>query len=268
MSDIGDQFTAVLTREFVAASSDYGMRVVAMTTTASLVAALAARRLGAEDLAVATGFGTLDASPHPTLSLGEMGLRSAASPRGPITDIFVAVARGLVGVVVIPAQLDAAAATNLSYVGGTRDAPKVALPGSRGLPDNNDSPARVWYLVPDHSPRTLVDRVDFASGPSPSAGRVRRLVTKLGVFAFEPPTGWTTEGLFPGVRPHDVTSAEGFPISVPDDVPEIDPPTSKELAAFEAEDPQDLRSVEFDGRSGASHARNVVAQERADAASD
>ena len=49
----------------------------------------------------------------------------------------------------MPAQLDRVGATNLSYVGGSYESPRVALPGSRGLPDNNDSPSRVWYLVPD-----------------------------------------------------------------------------------------------------------------------
>ena len=166
VSMFGDLFTTVLAREFAAAAADDGVRVIAVTTTASLVAALAARRLGAADLAIAPGFGTLDGAPRPALSLGERALRAGASPRGPVSDTFVAVARGLMGVVVTPAQLDSRGATNLSHIAGTHAAPRVALPGSRGLPDNNDSPSRVWYLVPDHAARTLVDRVDFVSGTS------------------------------------------------------------------------------------------------------
>ena len=67
MSALGDLFTTVLAREFAAAATDDGVRVIAVTTTASLVAALAARRLGAADLAIAPGFGTLDAAPRPAL---------------------------------------------------------------------------------------------------------------------------------------------------------------------------------------------------------
>ena len=266
MSRLGDLVTTVLAREFVAASRD-DVRIIAITTTSTLVAGLAAQELGASDLSLAPGFGTLDAAPRVSLSLGEAALRAGASPQGPITDTFVAVSRGMVGVVVVPAQLDASGATNLSHVGGTYEKPKVALPGSRGLPDNNDSPSRVWYLVPDHSPRTLVDRVDFVSGPPPTSGRTRRLITRLGVFAFEAGTGWTAAGLFPGVNEADVAAAGGFPIRVPAGIGIVPEPTEAEMAALASVDPDDLRSIEFDGREGAERAQKIIAKERGAASS-
>jgi glutaconate CoA-transferase subunit B len=262
MTDLGDRVTTVLAREFVAAARDDGVRVAAVTATSSLVAALAAQRLGAPDLAIAPGFGTLDAPSGLSLSLGERSLKADGSPRGPLSDTFVAVARGFVGVVVLPAQLDATGATNLSHIGGTHDAPGVALPGSRGLPDNSDSPSRVWYLVADHSPRTLVDRVDFVSGPAPSPGRVRRLVTRLGVFELEPGTGWKAIGLFPGVSADDVADAGGFPIEVPEDTAGIATPSAEELEALAAVDPDDLRSIEFEGKAGAARAGEIIRRER------
>ena len=262
MSTLGDLFTTVLAREFAAAATYDGVRVIAVTTTASLVAALAARRLGAADLAIAPGFGTLDAAPRPALSLGERAFRAGASPRGPVSDTFVAVARGLVGVVVTPAQLDSRGATNLSHIAGTHAAPRVALPGSRGLPDNNDSPSRVWYLVADHAARTLVDRVDFVSGPPPSPQRIRRLITRLGVFTLDSHHGWKADSLFPDVGPADVAAAGGFPIRVAPDVPTVAHPTPAELGALASVDPDDLRSIEFDGADGARRARRVVAEER------
>ena len=82
MSEFGDLVTAVLAREFVSAHAEDDVRVIAVTTTSTLVAALAARRLGAEVLAIAPGFATLDAAPRPALSLGETALRAAASPKG------------------------------------------------------------------------------------------------------------------------------------------------------------------------------------------
>jgi glutaconate CoA-transferase subunit B len=261
MSGFGDLMTAVLAREFVAAADD-GVRVIAVTTTSTLVAALAARRLGAPGLAIAPGFGTLDAAPRPALSLGEAALRAGASPQGPITDTFVAVSRGFVGVVVLPAQLDARGATNLSHVGGTYAEPKVALPGSRGLPDNNDSPSRVWYLVADHSPRTLVEQVDFVSGPPPSPGRTRRLITRLGIFQIEPGTGWKAAALLPGIGAEDVETAGGFAIDVPDDVGEVPPVTAQEAEVLAAVDPDDLHSIEFDGKAGAEKAGAVIKEER------
>jgi glutaconate CoA-transferase subunit B len=262
VSALGDLFTTVLAREFAAAATDDGVRVIAVTTTASLVAALAARRLGTPDLAIAPGFGTLDAAPQPALSLGERAMRAGASPRGPASDTFVAVARGLIGVVVTPAQLDRRGATNLSHIAGAHDAPRVALPGSRGLPDNNDSPSRVWYLVADHAARTLVDRVDFVSGPPPSPQRIRRLITRLGVFALDAHHGWKTDYLFPDVGAADVATAGGFPIRVAPDVPTVAHPTPAELEALAAVDPDDLRSIEFDGADGARRALRIVAGER------
>ena len=262
MSEIGDLFTTVIAREFVNAATDDGVRIIAATTPATLVAALAARRLGAAELAIAPGFGTLDGDPRPTLSLGEARLRAGRSPRGPISDTFVAVERGLVGVVVTPAQLDVVGATNLSHVGGSADAPAVALPGSRGLPDNNDSPSRVWYLLPDHSPRTLVDRVDFVSGPVPSPGRVRRLITRLGVFALEAGEGWRALYLFPGIEAEQVSEAGGFPIAVAAGITTVPPPTAHEIDVLGSVDPDDLHSIEFDGRDGARRAGEIVAEER------
>ena len=262
MSRLGDLFTTVLAREFAAAATDDGVKVIAVTSTASLVAALAARRMGAADLAIAPGFGTLDAATRPALSLGERALRAGASPRGPVSDIFVAVARGLIGVVVTPGQLDSRGATNLSHIAGTHTAPRVALPGSRGLPDNNDSPSRVWYLVADHAARTLVDRVDFVSGPPPSPQRIRRLITRLGVFTLDPHHGWKADYLFPDVGAADVAASGGFPIRVAPDVPTVAHPTPAELDALASVDPDDLRSIEFDGTDGARRARRVVAEER------
>ncbi len=261
MSAVGDRITTLIAREFVAARSE-GVRVVAITSTATMVAALAARRLGAPDLALAPGFGTLDADSGLSLSLGERSLRAGTSPVGPISDTFVAVARGMVGVVVLPAQLDARGATNLSFVGGTHDAPKVALPGSRGLPDNNDSPSRVWYLVADHSPRTLVDRVDFVSGPPPTRGQKRRLITKLGLFDLSVDQGWRAAGLFTGVSAGDVDAAGGFSIAVPPDTPAVAEPTDEELDVLRTVDPDDLHSIEFDGKEGAVRMGEIVAKER------
>jgi glutaconate CoA-transferase, subunit B len=243
--DVADLTTVCLARELVDACAD-GVRVLAVTSGTSLVAGLAARRLGAPDLATAVGFGILDAvDPRPAVTLGEAALGVDGAWAGHASDTFVAVARGLVGVAVTPAQLDGTGATNLSRVGGTDDAPGVALPGSRGLPDNNDSPSRVWYVLPTHSPRTLVEAVDFVSGPPPSPGRARRLITPLGVFALRPGAGWSAVSLTHGVTAEDVARATGFPVTVGDDVATTAPVSNEERAALEAVDAMGLRRLEY-----------------------
>jgi glutaconate CoA-transferase subunit B len=261
MVERADQFTAVLAREFLAAAKqDPPLTIVAVTTVSSLVAALAAKHLGATELATAVGFGTLDADAVPTLSLLESGLHPETSPKGPPSDTFVALARGWVGVVVQPAQLDARAQTNLSRVGGSNDIPALALPGSRGLPENNDTPSRVWYLLPDHSPRQLVAEVDFVSGPEPSAGRMRRLITCNGVFEYHS-GGWHAVGLFDGADRTKI-GATAFEIGGVDSAPVIAEPSDEELAAFAAVDPSNMRSIEFAGREGASKSASLIAEER------
>lgn len=261
MAEQADQLTAVLAREFLAAATqDPPLRIVAVTTVSSLVAALAAKRLGATELATAVGFGTLDADAEPSLSLLESGLHPETSPKGPPSDTFVALARGWVGVVVQPAQLDAHAQTNLSRVGGSNDVPALALPGSRGLPENNDTPSRVWYLLPDHSPRQLVAEVDFVSGPEPSAGRMRRLMTRNGLFEYHS-GGWRAVGLFDGADRSEI-SATAFEIGGVESAPVIADPSDEELAALVAVDPFNKRSIEFAGREGGSASANMIAQER------
>jgi glutaconate CoA-transferase, subunit B len=232
----------VLLRELLAAT-DRGLRVLAVTSPLSLIAGLAAQRLGAR-IHLATGFGVLDAvDAQVGVTLGERAHGTVDAVRGPSSDMFVALARGRVGVVVSPAQLDAAGATNLSQVGGTEAAPGVALPGARGLPENNDSPGSLWYFLASHAPRSLVPRVDSVSGAAPRSGRWRRLITPLGLFVLESGV-WSTVALAPGVTTADVDAATGFEIRHPGGTPTIAPPLPQEEDALRAVDPHGLRRLD------------------------
>jgi len=244
VNELADLMTAVLAREFVAAAQPGGIRVLAVTTPSSLVAGLAAVRLGAPRLALAVGFGRLDGAPKPALTLGEFGYGLERCPRTPAVETFAALAHGRVGVVVTPAQLDAVAATNLSRAGGSDDRPRVALPGSRGLPDNNHAPSRVWYVLPAHTPRQLVERVDFVSGSSPPPGVVRRLLTPLGVLDFVAGPGWRLVSLHPGVQVEQMRLATGFPVAV-DGATETAPLTQRERDVLGEVDPEGLHRLEF-----------------------
>ena len=237
----GDLITGLLVREFEAAArADTPLRVLAATSMASLVAGLTARAAG-HDVAIAGGFAALDADPIPSLSLGESGLGIERSTRRGLFDTFSVLSRGWVGVAVSPGQLDGKARTNLSFVGGTHNEPGVALPGSRGLAENNTSPSRVWYVVPRHTSRTLVGEVDFVSGPEPAGDAPRRLITNLGVFVYD--GGWRAESLHDGVAVTDVAENTGFPVDCSGSV--VTPPISEdELAAIAAIDPDDLRGLE------------------------
>jgi hypothetical protein len=249
-----DLLTAALAREI----ADSGIRVFAITSPASVAAGLAARELGGGDLALATGFTALDGSPVPNVTLGEAGLFTAgAAPADDPFDTFVLLVRGRAGVAVTPAQLDAAGRTNLSGV-GTPGAPKVALPGARGLPDNNVGPSRVWYLFAAHSPRALVERVDVVCGGAPF-GRgdrrpgdrgARRLLTPAGCFELDA-EGWRAVWLTPA-GPELVAGTPGLRVRVAEDTPIVDAPDPEALAAVRCADPHDVRAIEFSGTADAS----------------
>jgi len=245
MGVVADLVAGALAEEI--AASD--VRVFAVTSPLTVVAALAARRLGRPDLAIAGGFCRLDTAPVPALTRGEEGLMGSASgPRGSVGDVFALLARGSGGVAVSPAQLDARGRTNLSGV-GPPGAPTTALPGTRGLADNNNSPARVWYLLPAHSPRTLVERVDVVSGPAPDLGSPRRLITPAGLFDLGR-DGWTAVWLAPDGLAM-VADAPAFDVTIPPDVPVRESPAEAVLRALWDVDPHEVRAVEMAGRAEA-----------------
>lgn len=127
-------------------------------------------------------------------------------------------------------QIDGQANINLVGLGGY-PVPKLRFPGSFGS-------AYLYHLVPrvilfreEHSPRTLVEKVDFisAAGTSP-AGEYRpggpyALVTGLCVFRFDRPRArFTLASTHPGVKGADVRVATGFdydepPSAVPNTTP-------------------------------------------------
>ncbi len=252
----GDLLTAALAREI----ADSGISVYAVTSPATVAAALAARALGASDLALATGFTALDAEPVPSVTLGEAGLfTSGAVLVDDPFDTFALLARGRVGVAVAPAQIDAAGRTNLSGV-GPPGRPKVALPGARGLPDNNTSPSRVWYLLPAHSPRQLVERVDVVCGAIPPARATRRLLTPAGCFELRP-TGWLAVWLTPDGEDL-IAGAPGLGIETTGNEPVVTEPDDAALAAVQQVDPYGVRLIEFSaGADAAARYQTATARE-------
>jgi len=243
---VADLLTAALAREIAQA----GLRVFAVTSPASVAAALAARELGAPELALAAGFTALDGSPVPAVTLGEAGLLTlGAAFRDEPGDVFAALVRGRVGVAATPAQLDARGRTNLSGI-GPPGSPRVALPGARGLPDHRTL-SRVWYLFGAHSPRALVERVDVVCGAPPPPGAVRRLLTPAGCFELGD-AGWRGRWLTADGAAL-VASAPGLGVALSGEEPVREAPDPDALAALERVDPHRVRWIEF--ASGADAAR-------------
>lgn len=238
-SEFADLLVGALARQI----AESGIRVFAVTSPASMVAALAARELGAPRLAIAGGFTALDAAPTPNVSLGERGLLGDRAPfRDQAFDTFTLLARGRAGVATAPAQLDSAGRTNLSGI-GPPGAPQIALPGARGLPDNNHSPSRVWYLLATHGPRQLVERVDVVCGSIPPPQAVRVLLTPAGCFELADGR-WHARWLTAGAD-ELLATTPGLGIQLSGGEPVLDAPDPEAAAAIASVDPDRVRDIEF-----------------------
>lgn len=249
MSDPADLVTTLLARDIVRSVRERDLRVFAMTSPVSVVAGLVAKRTGAPGLALAGGFGRLDVAPRPAVTSGEFALGVDGSPHSMSAETFMALSRGRVGVVVSPAQIDARAALNLSGVGGVHQRPAVALPGSRGLPDNNHSPSAVWYFLPEITTRRLVAEVDFVSGAPPAPGIRRLLLSPTASLEFDAACGWRIVGLTEGTSIEDARAATGFELAA-DSPPVHAMPSRAELAVLAEVDPHGLRRLDFRSMPG------------------
>jgi hypothetical protein len=219
---IADLLTGALAEEIAARPE---LRVFVPTTPATHAAARAARLLGSDRLAISSGFTAL-----------------AGRQRDWVTDVFTLLRRGLLGVAITPVQLDVAGRTNLSGI-GEPGRPQVALVGPRGLPDNNDAPGPLWYLLAAHSPRNLVARVDVVCGPAPSGSRPRTLLTAAGCFDLLARV-WRARWLTLD-GPELIARAPAFPIEVPSGTPVRRELARDLLDALEAVDPAGSRRAEF-----------------------
>ena len=133
------------------------------------------------------------------------------------------------------AQIDGEANINLL---GTGPYPKLEkrFPGSFGSAFMYFQVPKVILFAPEHSPRVLVDRVDFISAPGTSPPEVNRpggpkaLVTGLAVMSFDAAQKrFALVSVHPGVTVEDVRDNTGFDFHIPENVPETPLPEPARL---------------------------------------
>lgn len=133
-------------------------------------------------------------------------------------------------------QIDGQANVNLVGVG---DYPQVKkrFSGSFGSPFMTFSVPKLILFREEHSPRTLVEKVDFVSAPGVSApgvwrpGGPKALVTGRCVFAFDPEKArFRLESVHPGESVESVQAATGFAFDLAESVAETPPPSPGRLA--------------------------------------
>ena len=157
------------------------------------------------------------------------------------------------------AQLDQYGNANNSVIGSDYHAPKVRLPGTAGLADMGSIGKKLYYWNPNHSPRSLVKKVDYisAAGYLDGGDARRRLgleggpelvVTNLAVMDFHPESKrMRLKSVHPGISPEQVRQETGFELLMPrGSVPETTPPSRAQVRLIrEKIDPDGMRKREF-----------------------
>jgi len=149
-------------------------------------------------------------------------------------DFYDLCARGGLDLVFLGcAQVDGEGRTNVSVIGDWHN-PKVRLPGGGGAAVMMPTARRVATWRTEHSPRTLVERLDFVT----ASGNLTTVVTPIAVFQREPARGsrLALESWNPQVAKNDVVKRTGFKFDAGAAQPTA-PITARERAALEALDP-------------------------------
>jgi glutaconate CoA-transferase subunit B len=176
----------------------------------------------------------------------------------PFRKVFDVVWSGRRHAMTMPTQIDRFGTINISFIGDPKK-PKVQLLGARGIPGNTINHPCSFFL-PNHGPRTFVERVDMASGAGYDSERwapgvrrdfreLRLVVTNLAVLDFQGPDhAMRIRSVHPGTSVEQVQKETSFPLAVTDDIAETRVPTREELHLIrDVLDPNDLRAGVFRG---------------------
>jgi len=151
-------------------------------------------------------------------------------------DFYDLCARGGLDLVYLGcAQIDAEGRTNVSAIGSWEN-PKVRLPGGGGAAVMLPTAKRVVTWRTDHTPRALVDKLDFVT----ASGNMTALVTPLAVFTREPRSGsrFTLECWNDATTTGEIARQTGFSFSIADGAQAAPPITAREQQALAELDPQ------------------------------
>ena len=157
------------------------------------------------------------------------------------------------------AQLDQYGNMNNSVIGDDYHAPKVRLPGTAGLADMGSIGKELYFWNPEHSPRSLVKKVDFVSAAGYLDGGDARerlgleggpqlLISNLAVMDFHPVSKkMRLKSVHPGITLKRVQEATGFELLMPEGtVPETKLPSREHVRLIrEVIDPDNMRKKGF-----------------------
>ncbi|MDQ0191030.1 hypothetical protein JI721_14725 [Alicyclobacillus cycloheptanicus] len=249
-----------------------GEVLVSSVTAFGALSARLAKALYAPDLAVlATPESGMEVLPMPTLTLGQFLTDAQSGIPLSMEEIFDAIFTDRFRIWINPAQIDQYGNTNITCIGDWHR-PKVAMVGSRGIPEDTSHLSQIFYYVLKHE-RSVVKVVDFRSGAGNGPERDRDLgrygaptvlVSDLGVFNFTGPGGaMSVQSLHPGVTLEEVNEKSGFEVHAPAQIPVTPEPTEEDIRIIRAADPLEVRKWEsLSGSQAAERFVNVYERER------
>lgn len=205
-----------------------------------------ARLTHAPDITLIYESGTIATKPTVLpLSIGDGELAETALTTVPVPELFNywlqagRISIGFLGA----AQLDRFGNINTTVI-GDYDRPKVRLPGGGGAPEIATACRRVFVTM-RHSPRSLVDELDFTTslGFGPTGTERAQLgivtegptlvITDLCILRPEPGSNeLVVDSLHPGITRQEVTESTGWPVRFAEEVGETPRPTENELAVL------------------------------------
>ena len=206
------------------------------------------------DLAITDGFYTLIANTPP---VGVEPMERVVEHWNPYRSMFGRLWRGKRHVMMGASQIDRYGNQNIAAIGDWHQ-PKAQLLGFRGAPGNTINHT-TSYWVPNHSPKSMVAKVDVVCGIGydraaelGEAGRfheVRRVITNLGAFDF---SGRDSSGLptmtlrtvHPWSSVDEIVAATGFELVIADDVRQSRIGTPAEIEMLDQVDPKGIRFSE------------------------
>jgi glutaconate CoA-transferase subunit B len=166
--------------------------------------------------------------PH---SSSDPGIVAGSPAIFPNEDFYDLCARGGLDLVYLGcAQVDGAGRTNVSVIGDWAS-PKVRLPGGGGAAVMMPTAKRVATWRTEHSPRSLVEKLDFVT----AAGNLQTLVTPLAVFQ-KKDGRLALESWNPATTPREVADRTGFKFDASGAKP-TPAMTAQEREALESLDP-------------------------------
>ena len=157
------------------------------------------------------------------------------------------------------AQLDQYGNANNSVIGKDYHKPRVRLPGTAGLADMCSIGKDLYYWNPNHSRRSLVEKVDYISGAGYLNGGDEReqlglgggpqaVITNLAVMDFHPESKrMRLKSVHPGVTVAQVQDATGFELLLAtDSIPDTTAPSVEQIRLIrKVIDPDDMRKHGF-----------------------